>query len=75
MTLFSTGLDNCAKNEKKHLNILARYTFGIVKSNTVPSQNESIFSHPKVVLVGTIIDKEKINVGMIIFKGILLQCR
>jgi len=41
----------------------------------MPSKNESILQHLKVFLVGTIIDRDKINVGSIIVYDILMRHR
>lgn len=57
---------NGVKIEKKDTNVVAHFLFGFIISNLMPSQNESILLHPKLVLVGTIIDGEEVNVGQII---------
>lgn len=41
----------------------------------MPSHNEYILRHPKVILVGTVIDREKINVGSIVVIEMLLSAR
>lgn len=63
---------NCARIEKKNLNIGAQYWSGFIRSNIMPSKNESIIWHP-TMLVGTIIYMEKINVRSIVVKKILLR--
>jgi len=42
--------------EKNDFNVVSRYLFCFISKNIMPSQNKSILHHPKVVLVGMIID-------------------
>lgn len=66
---------DCAQIEKKELNVVARYVFGFICNNINPSQNQSISYYPKVVLVGTIVNREYIHMGVIIVEKILMRAR
>lgn len=59
--------------KKKELNITARILFNFISSNLIPSHNKFILQHPKVALMGYIMDCKKLNLGAIIALKILTQ--
>lgn len=54
---------------------MAQYQYMFIKSNIMMFHIESEFQQPKVFVVGTIIEKEKLTVGVITTEEILLKAR
>uniref|UniRef100_M1DY33 Putative plant transposon protein domain-containing protein n=1 Tax=Solanum tuberosum TaxID=4113 RepID=M1DY33_SOLTU len=68
-------MDAGAPIKKREMNIASGFWFGFISNTVMPSQNESIMSHPKATFFGSIIDMRRIDLGLLTSQEISMRAK
>lgn len=61
--------------KKRDMNITSRYWFDFISSTIMLSQNESILFHPKATCLGSIMDRRRIDLGLLVSQEMAMKAK